>query len=1094
MILPSTLKEDCQNRWNQVYKDSNVALLWETPEWVDTCKKELKKLLPELEQVKLLDYGCGRGSYFDTYKEAYKNLKIVGADIVDGKAIGIVKGADMRYGIALPDELHECDFDVIVCWSTIHHFDTGLIGRCISGFYDCLKPNGTLIVSGWGSEADRFKKKNGVSPTTGAKSCPIDNIKNLLELFFEVSEFSFTRTVEPKEPEGAFVCYKCIKKKLTLEEERKSRLVTYLYDLGADIPFFHLYRFKIDESMISGEMDRDNSEAYYRDEKYMCEKFGDFVRGLEKACGKNDHYFTKEIYSMKEKQHLFAFHDPGATLESKRVVQNGMYKFFDFEKTDSSSEKTVVDTTAIYRKKVAELYSDMSKEEATNPKDGQSNGKASYEEKFFYGLNQEYPFGVYFFVSAAEEQDGQEIGDGGLAVYTTRRLTEEEILVIDDFFFKWAATLTQQSFKKLIRVKAIRSAIGSIMSRNGSHNIGSHALVALAHDIATMPEDRSLYRYIQHRMDYIATATTEFPKWKQPTMFVTNILKEFIKQRKLLEYIGASEGLGVYDENLSMSQCGKIRILLPTSDVSVAIPGGILGHHAVFTILENIIRNAAKHEWSKMPAETKKKENLVIAVSFEDVSDNRIKVRVRNVMARDKELVKQSVNELNDGFKKGFLDNNNNLVRTHWGLAEMRISSGFLQCAGLETIGDSDKWENPQLIHAEMTDVNGNGTACLSYVFELDKAEVPNGDMLNHELCELLTRSTTLSIYLGEVGTPKSLHTDDDLVQFVKKHLARALLDEYRVKHPDNDLLKAIIEKGQVVELPNACSDCFGKAVEKINDSVLSEAWKDGEKTAIKYFDDFIKCSKTLTAARELMLDGVAGQSAALISNGDESFAWQTKNGEGPCLTIEILSKKPTSPDKEQICFWRHTDTSESVYDASYIEDLSGSQSYLGELFDSIAKMKKNKSLHQKDKLMMLLLVRCGIYEVRVFDERVRKFIVDHPKMRTVLANLRIEVGGEEEFSDFISNENRNTTECLIVHQGLIDKCTHKDDIYTELKKSAKHFVVTTGRGVLKLDGHEDIGVLPFPIIESTLMTRHPEKIVLIDAIIQVTKEKGNAK
>ena len=40
-----------------------------------------------------------------------------------------------------------------------------------------------------------------------------------------------------------------------------------------------------------------------------------------------------------------------------------------------------------------------------------------------------------------------------------------------------------------------KSAIGSIMSRNGSHNIGSHVLSALSHNVGTMPDDRVLYQY-----------------------------------------------------------------------------------------------------------------------------------------------------------------------------------------------------------------------------------------------------------------------------------------------------------------------------------------------------------------------------------------------------------------------------------------------------------------------------------------------------------------------------------------------------------------------------------------------------------------------
>lgn len=239
-------------------------------------------------------------------------------------------------------------------------------------------------------------------------------------------------------------------------------------------------------------------------------------------------------------------------------------------------------------------------------------------------------------------------------------------------------------------------AIGSIMSRNGSHNIGSHVLSALSHNVGTMPDDRVLYQYIQHRMDYIATATTEFPQWTTPTMFVAGLMKNFYSQKHLLDYISRSEGLRAYkfqernlDDAARMNQHGTIRIFLrrfygaksktelPSAnrryltydlfnrewsiyyffgekdklfqqkfpknkraqyeisesggtakfleydghftpdwkqDVRIAIPGGIVGQHAFYTIIENVVRNAAKHGWASEKSQAEK--DLEINVDF----------------------------------------------------------------------------------------------------------------------------------------------------------------------------------------------------------------------------------------------------------------------------------------------------------------------------------------------------------------------------------------------------------------------------------------------------------------------------------------------
>ena len=235
-----------------------------------------------------------------------------------------------------------------------------------------------------------------------------------------------------------------------------------------------------------------------------------------------------------------------------------------------------------------------------------------------------------------------------------------------------------QNAKSIFMQKSTKSAIGSIMSRNGSHNIGSHVLAALTHHVGTMPDDRVLYQYLQQRMDYIATVTTDFPSWGSSTMFVGDMMKTFFSQRHLLEYISGSEGLHAYrfqDPNLGeterMEQTGKIKLFirrikhnintseveskygwhladnakehalhfirypdkekihfidykdylpLPLQhDVALAIPGGVIGEHAFFTILENIIRNAAKHGWA---SHSRRADNLEIYIDFLDNPDS----------------------------------------------------------------------------------------------------------------------------------------------------------------------------------------------------------------------------------------------------------------------------------------------------------------------------------------------------------------------------------------------------------------------------------------------------------------------------------------
>ena len=282
-------------------------------------------------------------------------------------------------------------------------------------------------------------------------------------------------------------------------------------------------------------------------------------------------------------------------------------------------------------------------------------------------------------------------------------IIKELLQKVSQFVYYYYASAHAEQQAEQLKGAYTHAAIGSIMSRNGSHNIGSHVLSALSHNVGTMPDDRVLYQYIQHRMDYIATATTEFPQWTTPTMFVAGLMKNFYSQKHLLDYISRSEGLQAYkfqernlDEAARMNQHGTIRIFirkffelgkvvgpkeLPPDhryltydlndrawsiyyffgekdkmfrqrfsdgkrteyevsesggtakfleyderftpdwrqDVRVAIPGGIVGQHAFFTIIENIIRNAAKHGWAAEQNLCEK--DLEIFVDFHEKED-----------------------------------------------------------------------------------------------------------------------------------------------------------------------------------------------------------------------------------------------------------------------------------------------------------------------------------------------------------------------------------------------------------------------------------------------------------------------------------------
>ena len=209
-------------------------------------------------------------------------------------------------------------------------------------------------------------------------------------------------------------------------------------------------------------------------------------------------------------------------------------------------------------------------------------------------------------------------------------LPKYQIKLVGSHQWRWLQ-YTVDELREIIKHGSI-AAMTAIIARNLSHNIGSHVLsrwiVALnellekgkkLEDITrtnynervnlvgqdkfirlvsgvyeSLERSKPLFQYIQHRMDFIAAVATSIPSSEMTMDFKNDILKPFKKQagqpaeqNVLLENIAASEGF----DNVTFDDDMKI----PKDCERVSIPNGVIGSHAIYSILENFIRNAAKH-------------------------------------------------------------------------------------------------------------------------------------------------------------------------------------------------------------------------------------------------------------------------------------------------------------------------------------------------------------------------------------------------------------------------------------------------------------------------------------------------------------------
>lgn len=351
-----------------------------------------------------------------------------------------------------------------------------------------------------------------------------------------------------------------------------------------------------------------------------------------------------------------------------------------------------------------------------------------------------------------------------------------------NYVFNMGLMLQAQAQKE-----TVKSAKAAIMSRNMSHNLGSHVMAYLKQQLGsvtsiTNPKNQVLSKllplpdnldpkvyielnrllnetelpflvglgrfigYLQERQDYIATIATDYIPYGAPVNLKDAIYDElnpdlrFIRHRDqsknrptniLLNYIAKSEGLSrermEKDEKsniLKINSEGDIRFgfiyyykngevgtfgfntfdsndpaLGEMRKINFNLPGGLVGRQAIFSIIENLIRNAAKHgnktnavnldftfdiidglqvkkgtcmAWEKRVRDEKWRK---LYEEAEDINDLYL-LSITDNLPNEKEVVEY----LQKGLYENYVDaNTGQMSTTNKGIKEMRISAAWLR-------------------------------------------------------------------------------------------------------------------------------------------------------------------------------------------------------------------------------------------------------------------------------------------------------------------------------------------------------------------------------------------------------------------------------
>jgi|GEM_PF-3596446 len=266
-----------------------------------------------------------------------------------------------------------------------------------------------------------------------------------------------------------------------------------------------------------------------------------------------------------------------------------------------------------------------------------------------------------------------------------------------------------------------KAAMTAIMARNISHNIGSHVIsywntelqerlksaestpdkryfkekqiVGYSEGEAMIKTSKELFQYIQHRQDFVAELATSIPSSEMSLDLGNDIFNPFIApieekygetvsmDSNLEKCISAMLGYIAKSEHINMH--GKIELI--TGDLTntmASIPNGLVGVHAVYSILENFIRNAAKHCKGviqngkrmirievKEPDNSNWKEDY-LAVTIWDWREN--SCEKKTIEAYKKFLP-------GGGEESAFSNADGSLKPGGWGIKEMLTSANFLR-------------------------------------------------------------------------------------------------------------------------------------------------------------------------------------------------------------------------------------------------------------------------------------------------------------------------------------------------------------------------------------------------------------------------------
>ncbi len=304
-------------------------------------------------------------------------------------------------------------------------------------------------------------------------------------------------------------------------------------------------------------------------------------------------------------------------------------------------------------------------------------------------------------------------------IILSKTIEEDKAVIINKICQEYLFAIVSEQFFKAIENTATRAAVAQVMARNMSHNLGSHVLSKLKKEsqictIINAQRDRigqfkgglpSLERneqianfneYLKTRMDFVADVTKADPVSESSMLIVTEVIGGLLTNPLLLNRISGIDAqphyrFAVRVQNQLIPENAKdpagytdinLRLGRPANEprVYAALPNDVLGCHAFYIILENIIRNSYKHTSQHTNGNSNGDSVITFTISLSEHATDKsmIQVDIHDSFAKDVKVAEDLVDKRNEAINKNILENNK-LRCGELGTIEMDVCAAYLR-------------------------------------------------------------------------------------------------------------------------------------------------------------------------------------------------------------------------------------------------------------------------------------------------------------------------------------------------------------------------------------------------------------------------------